>query len=86
MAYIVLQISAPNRAEVQRLKQNLVKSWEDAQAIKRQIDEMDDIQIQEQYGVPSAAVTSFRNNIAGIVTTLGDASVENIISSLGFNG
>jgi len=85
MAFIILEGTAPQRSEVQRLKQNLIKSFEDAGSIKRQIDEMTDQQVETQYGVPAVAISAFRTNIANLETALEATAVTNIISSVGFS-
>lgn len=85
MAFVILNHTAPQRAEPQALKQDLVKSLNKALEIQRQAAQMSDAQIETQYGVPTAAVAAFRSNIDDIVTALQSSSVTNIISSLGFD-
>jgi hypothetical protein len=85
MPFIVLDHTAPQRAEPQRLKQDLRKALETALNIQRQAAEMDDAQVQAQFGVPAGAVSAFRTNVDDIVTALQSQAVTNIISSMGFS-
>jgi len=85
MAYVVLDHTAPQRSHPQRLKQDLVSSLNTALAMQREMGEMTDLQLEEQYGVPTAAVSAFRTNVTNAVAALESSAITNIISSMGFS-
>ncbi len=84
MPFIIFEGTAPQRSEVQRLKQNLVKALDDVRTLNRQLDEMTDAQAATQFGVPLAVAPVFRTNIDDLLTALQTTAVTNIISSVGF--
>lgn len=83
--FIILDHTAPQRAEIQVLKQELIKSLNKALEVQRQAAEMDDAQIASQYGIPAGVVAGFRTNIDSAVTALESSAITNIISSIGFD-
>lgn len=85
MAFVVVTSNSPQANELRQLKDALIRSYESAANINRQLDEMDDTQVTAQYGVPSGTVATFRSNIDTLIAGLESSAVTNVISSLGFD-
>lgn len=85
MPFIVLTRNVPQSPEVAGLKQSLITAINYANNVNRQLDQMTDQQVSDQFGVPLSAVAAFRTNIDGILAALSTSNVTNIISSLGFD-
>lgn len=85
MAYVIVVANSPQANELRQLKDALIRSYESAANINRQLDEMDDTQVTAQYGVPSGTVAAFRSNIDTLIAGLESSAVTNVISSLGFD-
>lgn len=85
MAFYILDGAAPQRSEIQRIKQNAIKLRADLENVNRQLDEMTDAQIQAQYGVPSGSETAIKTVMANALADVQDTALTNIISSIGFD-
>lgn len=84
MAYIIATGNVPQTQRLRELKDALILAYNAAARINRELDQMSDAQVTEQYGVPSGSVAVFRTTIDEALASLTSTAVTNVISSLGF--
>lgn len=85
MAYLVATGNVPQAQELRGLKQSLILSFNYAHNVKRQLDQMTDQQVTDQFGIPIGSVPAFRTNVDGVVTALDAVNIQNVMASLGFS-
>jgi len=85
MAFVILDGAAPQTVLPRQLKTYTVQAYSTALDIQRQLAQMNDTQVEEQFGVPTASVQAYRNAIAAYVTAFEGAGVTGVLSSLGFS-
>ena len=85
MAYIIATGNTPQTQRVRELKDALILAYNAAARINRELDQMSDVQVTEQYGIPSGSVAVFRTTIDEALASLTSTAVTNVISSLGFS-
>lgn len=85
MAYVIVTGNAPQAHILRLAKTNLIQAVNTVEEINRQVDQMDDTQVEAQFGVPLSNVTAFRTNLDSLVTTMNGTAVTSIISQIGFS-
>lgn len=85
MAFIIADATKPQAHLMRREKEALKDAFNLANEINRQMDQMTDEQITDQFGIPADTVSAFRANVDNLLTALSGTAVTNFISSLGFD-
>lgn len=85
MTFVIISTTAPQYRELQAIVNTLRAAHERVELVKRQVDEMTDQQVIDQYGIPTGAVTTFRTQLADLMTNMDSAAVFNFMSRMGFD-